>query len=159
MKKELFMKKIYLLLLSILITLTLSACGQNTTQIFAFQNELYSTVTKIEALHKELNNLDVTNSNAASNALNQLSKLNNALKDLADINIADEEFAFIADLAEEGSEYMSQAYKLFHEAYANDNFDEENADLAYKYLERATTRIRVIVSMLHGEVPDGVIVH
>ena len=54
---------------------------------------------------------------------------------------------------------MSQAYKLFHEAYANDNFDEENADLAYKYLERATTRIRVIVSMLHGEVPDGVIVH
>lgn len=153
------MKKIYLLLLSILITLTLSACGQNTTQIVAFQNELYSTVTKIEALHKELNNLDVTNSNAASNALNQLSKLNDAFKDLADINIADEEFAFIADLAEEGSEYMSQAYKLFHEAYANDNFDEENADLAYKYLERATTRIRVIVSMLHGEVPDGVIVH
>ena len=153
------MKKIYLLLLSILITLTLSACGQNTTQIVAFQNELYSTVTKIEALHKELNNLDVTNSNAASNTLNQLSKLNDAFKDLADINIADEEFAFIADLAEEGSEYMSQAYKLFHEAYANDNFDEENADLAYKYLERATTRIRVIVSMLHGEVPDGVIVH
>lgn len=153
------MKKNYLLLLSILITLTLSACGQNTTQIVAFQNELYSTVTKIEALHKELNNLDVTNSNAASNALNQLSKLNDAFKDLADINIADEEFAFIADLAEEGSEYMSQAYKLFHEAYANDNFDEENADLAYKYLERATTRIRVIVSMLHGEVPDGVIVH
>ena len=153
------MKKIYLLLLSILITLTLSACGQNTTQIVAFQNELYSTVTKIEALHKELNNLDVTNSNAASNALNQLSKLNDAFKDLADINIADEEFAFIADLAEEGSEYMSQAYKLFHEAYAKDNFDEENADLAYKYLERATTRIRVIVSMLHGEVPDGVIVH
>ena len=153
------MKKIYLLLLSILITLTLSACGQNTTQIVAFQNELYSTVTKIEALHKELNNLDVTNSNAASNALNQLSKLNDAFKDLADINIADEEFAFIADLAEEGSEYMSQAYKLFQEAYGNDNFDEENADLAYKYLERATTRIRVIVSMLHGEVPDGVIVH
>ena len=153
------MKKIYLLLLSILITLTLSACGQNTTQIVAFQKELYSTVTKIEALHKELNNLDVTNSNAASNTLNQLSKLNDAFKDLADINIADEEFAFIADLAEEGSEYMSQAYKLFHEAYAKDNFDEENADLAYKYLERATTRIRVIVSMLHGEVPDGVIVH
>lgn len=153
------MKKNYLLLLSILITLTLSACSQNTTQIVAFQNELYSTVTKIETLHKELNNLDVTESNAASNALNQLSKLNDAFKDLAEIDIADEEFAYLADLAEEGSEYMSQAYKLFHEAYGNDNFDEENADLAYKYLERATTRIRVIVSMLHGEVPDGVIVH
>ena len=153
------MKKKFLLLLSILITLTLSACGQNTTQIVAFQNELYSTVTKIETLHKELNDLDVTGSNAASNALNQLSKLNDAFKDLADIDIADEEFAYIADLAEEGSEYMSRAYKLFHEAYGNDNFDEENADLAYKYLERATTRIRVIVSMLHGQVPDGVIVH
>lgn len=153
------MKKKFLLLLSILITLTLSACGQNTTQIVAFQNELYSTVTKIETLHKELNDLDVTGSNAASNALNQLSKLNDAFKDLADIDIADEEFAYIADLAAEGSEYMSQAYKLFHEAYGNDKFDEENADLAYKYLERATTRIRVIVSMLHGQVPDGVIVH
>lgn len=153
------MKKNILFLLSLIISLALSSCGQNTEEIVAFQNELNSAIIKIETLHNELNRLDVTATDAASTALDKLSSLDKAFTTLADIDIADEEFAYIADLADEGANYMSQAYKLFDEAYGNDNFDVENADLAYKYLERATTRIRVIVSMLHGDVPEGVIVH
>lgn len=153
------MKKNYLFLLSILTILSFSACGKNTDQIVAFQNKLYSTISEIESLHNELNTLDVTASGAVSTAIDKLSDLDNAFKDLAAIDIVDEEFAYLADLADEGSEYMSQAYKLFHETYTSNKLDEQNADLAYKYLERATTRVRVIVSLLHGEIPDGVTVH
>jgi hypothetical protein len=135
------------------------SCGKDTTQIVAFQNKLYNVVADIEVLHNDLNNLDVTASDAADTALKKLGKLDDAFKKLSKIDVVDEEYAYITDLAKEGSEYMTQAYDLFKEAYADDNFDEENADLAYKYLERATTRIRVIVTMLHGEIPDGVIVH
>ncbi len=153
------MKKNYLFLLSILTILSFSACGKNTDQIVVFQNKLYSTVTEIESLHNELNNLNVTASDAVSIALDKLSELDNAFKDLAAIDIVDEEFAYLTDLADEGSEYMSQAYKLFYETYNSNTLDEQNADLAYKYLERATTRVRVIISLLHGEIPDGVTVH
>ncbi len=153
------MKRFYLVISLILSIVTLSACGQNTDKIVAFQNELYSIVTNIETLHNELNSLDVSASDAADTALDKLSDLNDAFKDLSKLKIADEEFAFISDLAVEGADYMSQAYDLFKESYGKDSFDEANADLAYKYLERATTRVRVIVNMLHGEVPDGVIVH
>lgn len=153
------MKKELLLILTVIITLTFSACGQNTDQIVAFQNELYSTVSEIESLHNELNNLDVTDSAASATALDLLSQLNLAFEDLAETNFVDEEFSYLADLADEGAEYMSYAYKLYKAAYSDYGFDKENADLAYKYLERATTRIRVIVSMLHGEIPEDVIVH
>ena len=153
------MKKFNLFMLLIISSIALSACGKETAQIVAFQNKLYTTVSEIESLHNELNNLDVTSSDAAATALDKLSDMDKAFKDLANLDIVDEEFAYLSDLADEGSEYMSHAYELFEEAYGSSYFDEENADLAYKYLERATTRIRVIVTMLHGEVPDGVIVH
>lgn len=153
------MKKLYLIVLLILSIFSFSACGQNTSEIVAFQNELNTTIIKIETLHNELNALDVTAPDASTTALDKLSDLNDAFEELSNVKIADEEYAYISDLAVEGSDYMSQAYDLFDEAYGSSNFDEANADLAYKYLERATTRIRVIISMIHGEVPDGVIVH
>jgi hypothetical protein len=47
---------------------------------------------------------------------------------------------------------------LFKKAYTQDSFDEDNAALAYQYLERATKRVRVIVTMLHGKIPEDVII-
>ena len=148
-----------ILILSIFCMLIFTACGKDTEKIVAFQNKLFSCVSKIESLHNELNNLDANASDAASVALDKLSELDEAFKVLAEIEFADEEFSYLAALADEGAEYMSQAYELFDETYNQDTFDKQNADLAYKYLERATTRVRVIVSMLHGEVPDEVTVH
>jgi len=153
------MKKTLLFTLLLTCTLTLSSCGKNTEEILAFQNELNTTILKIESLNKELNSLDVTAPDATKTALTNLSKLNDAFEDLADIKITDEEFAYLEELADEGADYMSQAYNLYEFAYGQGYYDAQNADLAYKYLERATTRVRVIVSMLHGDVPDDVIVH
>lgn len=153
------MKKIYLLTLIFILTFSFTACGKNTEEILAFQNELNTAIAKIESLNNELNSIDVTSPDAPSTALESLSNLKDAFDTLANIDVTDEEFSYIAGLADEGAEYMSQAYELFEKAYGQEDFDKENADLAYKYLERATTRIRVIVTMLHGEVPEGVIVH
>ena len=153
------MRKIYFLTLVFIFTLSFTACGKNTEEILVFQSKLNTAIMKIESLHNELNSIDATSPNAASTALNRLSDLNDAFDTLANIDITDENFMYIAGLADEGAEYMSQAYELFEKAYGQEDFDEETADLAYKYLERATTRVRVIVTMLHGEVPEGVIVH
>ena len=153
------MKKIFLITILSVWILSLTGCGQNTEEILRFQNELNEVVMQIETLDNDLNNLDVTASDASSVALDKLSDLKTAFESLASIKVTDSEHAYITELAKEGSDYMTQAYDLFDKAYGQDTFDKDNAELAYKYLERSTTRIRVIVTMLHGEVPEGVIVH
>lgn len=153
------MKKFIFLALILSFSLNLSSCGQNTEEILTFQTELNEVLLDMESLHTELNTLDVSNENAANIALDYLSELKADFDKLAAIEVTDEDHAYITGLAAEGADYMSQAYDLFCTAYSGDTFDEATADLAYQHLERATTRIRVIVNMLHGEIPDGVIVH
>jgi len=140
-------------------TLLFTGCGPKAEQVIAFQNELNTVISKIESIHTELESLDATNKNASTQALEALSNLKEAFDELASIDVKDEAYTFITDLAIEGSQYMEQAYKLFEEAYTAEHFDKETAELAYQYLERASKRINVIITMLHGEVPEGVIVH
>ena len=143
----------------LLLTLSITGCGKDTEQILAFQNELNTVVMKMEALDKELNNMDVTAPDAAESALKNLSDLKKAFDELSAINVKDDNYTYISGLADEGAEYMTKALEFYQKAYAHDKFDNGSADLAYQYLERATKRIRVMVNMLHGEVPDDVIIH
>lgn len=153
------MKKLIIITLICLCTYTATACGvDNSEQILAFQNNLNTVVLKMEQLDTELNDLDVSASDAVETALNALNELNTAFETLADIKVSDENHAYITSLADEGAEYMAHAYELFQKAYTQETFDEANAKLAYQYLERATKRVRVIVSMLHGNIPDDVII-
>lgn len=154
------MKKIIFLALMLSFSLNLSSCSQqNTDEIFAFQKELNAVIVDMETLHTELNTLDTSKENASDTALGYLSDLKNCFDKLASIDVTDEEHTYITQLAQEGADYMSQSYDLFQKAYSSEDFDEANADLAYQYLERATTRIRVIVNMLHGNISEGVTVH
>ncbi len=154
------MKKIFTFIITLILSLNLIACSkQNSDEIFKFQNNLNSILIEIEKIHNNINSLDTTDTNAPKIMLNNLSDLKDAFKDLSKLKITDDKHSYITGLAEEGSDYMEQAYDLFKEAYSKDILDEETADLAYKYLERATKRINVIVTMLHGEVPDDVIIH
>lgn len=154
------MKKLKTLSLFLICILTLTGCNSKDSEnILSFQNELNSVLAEIEYIHVKINSIDTTSADASDDALDYLSELNDAFADLAKINVTDDDHLYIKDLASEGADYMSQAYELYQKAYGNDTFDENNADLAYKYLERATKRVRVIISMLHGEVPDDVIIH
>ncbi len=151
------MKKISLLVLLLVLCCTTSACSsKNTEEIIVFQNKLNTVVRQIENLDTELNSLDVNADDATETALSALADLNIAFENLAAIQVTDEKHMYITDLADEGAEYMTHAYELFQKAYGQDTFDEGNAKLAYQYLERATKRVRVIVTMLHGEIPEGV---
>jgi hypothetical protein len=152
------MKKKFILTLLLTLSLSFTGCGRNTEEIVVFQNKLNTVVLKMENLDNELNAIDPTASDAVENALDTLAELNTAFKELADIQVTDEKHLYITDLADEGADYMAHAYELFKKAYTKDSFDEDNAALAYQYLERATKRVRVIVTMLHGKIPEGVII-
>ncbi len=148
-----------ILTLFTVLTLLLTGCGPSSEEVLAFQNELNTVISKIEGIHNELESLDVSSESASTQALEALSDLKDAFEELSTIEAKDEAYAFINDLAVEGSQYMEQAYKLFEEAFCGEHYDDDSASLAYQYLERASKRINVIITMLHGEVPEGVIVH
>lgn len=152
------MKKLYLFTLLFTLSFAFTGCGRNTEEIMTFQNKLNTVVLKMENLDSQLNALDVTASDAAETALDALADLNTAFEELASISVTDEDHMYITSLADEGADYMAHAYELFEKAYGQESFDEANADLAYQYLERATKRVRVIVTMLHGEIPEGVVI-
>lgn len=152
------MKKKLLITLLLTLSLTFSACGRNTEEIVAFQNKLNTVVLKMENLNSKLNAIDPTATDAVENTIEDLATLNEAFKELAGIQVTDENHLHITELADEGADYMAHAYELFQKAYTKTSFDEDNAALAYQYLERATKRVRVIVTMLHGEIPEGVVI-
>lgn len=152
------MKKKLLITLLLTLSLTFSACGRNTEEIVAFQNKLNTVVLKMENLNSKLNAIDPTATDAVENTIEDLATLNEAFKELAGIQVTDENHLYITELADEGADYMAHAYELFQKAYTKTSFDEDNAALAYQYLERATKRVRVIVTMLHGEIPEGVVI-
>ena len=152
------MKKKLIITLLLTLSLSFAGCGRNTEEIVDFQNKLNTVVLKMERLDTKLNTIDPSASDAVDVALDALKELNTAFNELAAIQVTDEEHLYITDLADEGADYMAHAYELFKKAYTKDSFDEDNAALAYQYLERATKRVRVIVTMLHGKIPEGVII-
>ena len=64
--------------------------------------------------------------------------------------------SFDPDLvADEADENMKQAVALYHSAYEAEVFDEPMAQAAREYYDRANIRIQYIISILHGEIPEG----
>lgn len=142
----------------ILITCVLfTGCSsKNTDDIVEFQTKINTVVTKMEAINDDINNITVSSPDAPKEVLSSLSELNDAFQTLAEIEITDENFEYLESLADEGAEYMAQAYGFFKEAYTAEVFDPDSAELAYQYLERASKRARIMIELLHGEMPDGV---
>ena len=67
-----------------------------------------------------------------------------------------EEFDYLEDLADESSQYMTEAVASYHDAYSNGAYNEYTAEYARQNYSRAYKRIQIIITFLHGEHPDDV---
>ena len=50
---------------------------------------------------------------------------------------------------------MTQAVSLYHQLYEGETFDSNIAVAANEYYSRANIRLQYIISILHGEMPEG----
>ena len=57
-------------------------------------------------------------------------------------------------LADESSEFMTEAVKNYHDAYSNNSYNESIAQYAKQYYIKAYKRVQIIISFLHGEIPS-----
>ena len=111
--------------------------------------------TAISEIDTQINSLDAESSTATTELLGYLDDLNGEFEDFSKVDFP-EEFDYLENLADEASEYMTEAVTKYHEAYSNGSYNEYIAEYAKENYSRAYKRIQIIISFLHGEEPEDV---
>lgn len=148
------MKKTKIILPILALTMLLTACGKD-PELTRFRKDIDDFCTSISEIDTSINNIDAQSDTATSELLEYLDELDSQFQVLAESDFP-EEFDYLESLADEASEYMTEAVSSYHEAYSNGSYNEYTAEYAKENYSRAYKRIQIIIAFLHGEEPEGV---
>lgn len=137
----------------ILCALFLTACGEDEA-LTAYQEDMTEFFEHIAAYNDGMNAIDASSEDAAAQLLNYLDQLRDEIAWMAALEVP-EQFSAVDSLADEADENMQQAVALYHQAYESESYDEAVAEAAREYYDRANIRIQYIITILHGEIPEG----
>ena len=132
--------KLYVILsaLALTLTLTVTGCGVvEDPETAKFESDIQAFCDEVAAIDANINNIDATSEHADEELLEYLDQLDQSFKVLAEMPIP-EEYAYLEELTDEASAYMSTAVESYHEAFAGDTYDANIADYAYQNYERMT---------------------
>lgn len=145
--------KIILLLISLTLAFSLTACGN--TSLSAYKEDMESFLNDITKVDTQMNQIDPDSEDAVTEMLECLDAMNKAFEALAEINVPSE-FSAIESLADEASENMNYALQYYTDAFSNlSSYDEAKGDAANQYLQRALLRKEYISIILQGGTPEG----
>ncbi len=145
--------KIVILCVVLLCGILITACGQD-EELTAYQEDMNTFFEHIASYHEGMNAIDASAPDAKEQLLSYLDQLQAEFTWMAELTVPDA-FSAVDSLADEADENMQQAVALYHSAYETDVFDEPTAQAAREYYDRANIRIQYIISILHGEIPEG----
>lgn len=137
----------------LLCALFLTACGEDES-LTAYQEDMTTFFEHIAAYNDGMNAIDASSEDATEQLLNYLDQLRDEITWMAQLEVP-EQFSAVDSLADEADENMQQAVALYHQAYEGDSYDEAYAEAAREYYDRANIRIQYIITILHGEIPEG----
>ena len=146
-------KKLLLVITAVALALSLTACGED-PELAKFKSEMENFCNAVAAIDEGINSIDVTQEGYREQLLEYLDKAEDEFKKLASISIP-EEFSYIQELVISSSEDMTQAVEQFHEAFGPDSYNEYTFEYANEYYQRAYKKLTYIITLLHGEIPDG----
>lgn len=139
--------------LAAMLCLCMSGCGKD--QKLEEYNENISAFTlNIADISSRMEEIDTTSDTAASEVLICLDEMQEQFLVLAEMEVP-KEFSSIESLADEASEYMTEAVKLYHEVFEAEEYSEETASVAQENYSRAMKRLSYISSLLQGDLPEG----
>lgn len=145
-------RQVRMLFAAVMISVMLTACGED-PELAQFRNSIDDFCTKVSEIDTSINSIDAQADNATSELLSYLDELDSVFQSFAELDFP-EEFDYLEDLADESSEYMTEAVSKYHEAYGDGYYDEYSAEYARQYYSRAYKRVQIIITFLHGEEPD-----
>ncbi len=145
------MKKIVLFTLMCIL---LCGCGESPAVNTKFETDINTFCTNVSDIDLAIN--QITNQTvdekgletATAELLSYLDLLNDEFKKLASIDFP-EEYDYLEAVADEASDYMSEAVKSYHTTY-EDNYTESMEAYAKENYSRAYKRLQYILNTLNG---------
>lgn len=142
------------LLLFSLLCILLCGCGKSPAVSTKFENEINTFCTNVSDIDLAIN--EITSKTveeqglevATSQLLDYLDILNDEFKKLASIDFPSE-YDYLEAVADEASDYMSEAVKSYHTTY-EDNYTESMEAYAKENYSRAYKRLQYILNTLNG---------
>lgn len=148
------MKTKKLLLLSVaFFCFLLTGCGEDPV-MSKFQQDIDSFCSQVAEIDAGINSIDAQSETARNELLDYLDQLEQAFKVLSQISVP-EEYSYMEQLTSEASSYMTTAVAAYHEAFADNSYNEYTAEYARENYERAYKRVTVLLQLLNGEEVTG----
>lgn len=146
-------KKNKVLFAALLGAVCLSGCGNTSDEekeLASFSTSVSEFTNYISESGEKINNLDVNKKESAEELLAILDDMDAEFAKFAELKAPDI-YESVETLADGASTNMSMAVSYYHSAYEADEFNTDDADVAYQYYTRAMKNIKGIGYVLSGE--------
>ena len=144
---------ITMFLVTSMLMISLCACSKGNSELEAYKTSMETFFTEVASCNDAMNSIDPNADDAPAQLLSYIDKLNASFTTMAGLEVPGE-FKAAEALADEAADYMNKAAISYHEAYDGE-FNADAESTASQYYERAFIRVQYIVSILHGEIPEG----
>ncbi len=147
------MTKYKMILVTLLSAFLLTACGED-EELTAYQEDMNTFFERAAEYNDKMNAIDRESDTAVIELLGYLDAFAEDIQWMAELTVP-EQFSAVESLADEADENMKEAVALFHAAYEGETYDEGSEQAALEYYDRTNIRIQYIITILHGEIPEG----
>ena len=130
-----------------------AGCGEK-EELTAFKENMNDFYTEVSSIETSIASIDESSEDAVSTLLINLEQMSVHFQQLAELEVP-EEFISVEDLADDASEYMYEAVRLYSEAYEEDYISDSLIQAAAENYDSAMKRINYIAVLLQGEIPEG----
>lgn len=142
-----------ILCICLFLALFFTACGED-EKLTAYMEDMNTFFSRAAEYNEKMNAIDRDSDTALLELLGYLDALEEDIAWMAELEVP-EQFSAAESLADEAAENMKQAVELFHRACEGEEFDDATAQAAIEYYNRTNIRIQYIITILHGEIPEG----
>lgn len=142
-----------ILLAALLGAVCLTGCGNTSDEekeLATFSASVSEFADYISEANDEINGLDVNKKESADKLLQILDDMDSEFAKFAEMDVPGI-YAGIESLADNASTNMSQAVSYYHSAYEAEEFNADDADVAYQYYALAMKNVKGIGYVLSGE--------
>jgi len=130
----------------------LCGCGKD-AELAEYEENVTSFIDEVSGIKLQMDEIDINSDSAIVDTLICLDAMQEQFYLLAEMDVP-KEFASVESLADEASEYMTEAVAIYHEVFEADEYDAAKADVATQNYDRAMKRLSYISTLLQGELPD-----
>lgn len=146
-------RSLFVIYLLFICMLCLTGCGKDEA-LETYKADMETFFSNISEINDNMNSIDVSEDGYVAQILEYLDELDEEVAWMAELEVP-EEFSAVESLADEASENMAQAVSYYHVAYEGEEYDANMEEAAHEYYYRANTIIQYIITILHGEIPEG----